>query len=132
MLVKEEIQEHLSVNQILAAILILTQDEKFQLQNLLPIFLSDNGTGPAYLKQELLDAQAGYYENGGELVHFDELSPEHKANVLNERLEDVMDIQLFKSVEAELEQLSRGKRPDGWLTWDELQAELDALDEAEI
>ncbi len=47
---------------------------------------------------------------------------------LLERLEAVEDIEILRSSSAELEALGQGKRPAAWKSWEEFEAELDALE----
>ena len=47
-----------------------------------------------------------------------------------ERLEDQEDYDALRAVLADLESLAHGQRPKGWKTWEEFEAELDALERA--
>ena len=42
-------------------------------------------------------------------------------------VEDIIDIQICKSMESDIEQRLNGARPEGWVTLDELIAELEPL-----
>jgi len=47
-----------------------------------------------------------------------------------ERLEDQEDHDILRAMAADLEMLSSGQRPSGWIAWDEFETELDALEQA--
>ncbi len=47
-----------------------------------------------------------------------------------ERLEDVEDSEILRTAAADLAMLAQGQRPDGWKSWEEFEAELDALEAA--
>jgi PHD/YefM family antitoxin component YafN of YafNO toxin-antitoxin module len=47
-----------------------------------------------------------------------------------DRLEDQEDLELLRASAEDLETLARGDRPSGWKTWEEFEAELDALEQA--
>lgn len=47
-----------------------------------------------------------------------------------ERLEDVADIKILRHAATDLEMLSKGVKPSGWQSWEEFEAELDALEAA--
>ena len=46
------------------------------------------------------------------------------------RLEDQEDLELLRASAADLEMLAGGEHPSGWKTWEEFEAELDALEQA--
>ena len=46
------------------------------------------------------------------------------------RLEDIEDRQLLDAAAPEIAELARGKRPEGWMTWEAFEAELEALETA--
>jgi hypothetical protein len=45
-------------------------------------------------------------------------------------LEDLEDNDILQVVAADLESLAQGQRPTGWKSWNEFEAELDALEAA--
>ena len=47
-----------------------------------------------------------------------------------DRLEDQEDLELLRASAEDLEALASGERPSGWKTWEEFEAELDALEQA--
>ena len=93
MLMQHQVQEQLGISQILEAIVLLTPDEKDQLSNLLPLFLSSNGTGKTYL-QEFRSIENGFYECNGVTLPFDELSNEQKAEILKDWLASLFNIKV--------------------------------------
>jgi hypothetical protein len=44
------------------------------------------------------------------------------------RLEDLEDAAIVASAAADLEALARGERPSGWVSWSDVEAELEALE----
>jgi len=48
------------------------------------------------------------------------------------RLEDSEDIDALRNATADIEALIQGKKPDGWKTLDEFEAELNALEAAGV
>ena len=126
---QEETRQHLSINQILMAILLLPPDEKELLYNVLPLLTSSNGNGKGHIEPTVLSINSKLYEKSGMLVPFGELSIEDQLEVLNEWVEDIIDIQIYKSMESDIKRRLKGERPEGWVTLDELIAEMDELDE---
>jgi len=121
-------QLRLSVKQVLAAIMLLTPDEKIELWKMLPLLieefevnqrerfgLSVNGEKES---EEINCGQDGIYSTSTRTS-----TTVQQTQALNERLENLLDQQIFNSVESELAQRACGKRPDGWLTWEEACAE---------
>ena len=47
-----------------------------------------------------------------------------------EKLEDVADIKILRHAATDLEMLSKGVKPPDWQSWEEFEAELDALEAA--
>jgi hypothetical protein len=47
-----------------------------------------------------------------------------------ERLEDQEDSEILREASEDLKTLTGGDRPAGWKTWDEFEAELDALEQS--
>jgi len=48
-----------------------------------------------------------------------------------EQLEDIEDNRVLRAAAQDLRTLARGERPAGWKSWDEFEAELDTLAEAD-
>lgn len=46
------------------------------------------------------------------------------------RLEDSEDSELLSEAASDLEMLAHGRRPEGWMTWDAFEAEMDAQEAA--
>jgi hypothetical protein len=45
-------------------------------------------------------------------------------------VEDNADAEALREAAAAIELLARGERPPGWTSWEEFEAEIDALDQA--
>ncbi len=46
------------------------------------------------------------------------------------RLENTEDRQIMQAARADLDALAQGQRPAGWKSWEDFEAELDALESA--
>jgi len=119
-------QLRLTVKQILSAIMLLTPDEREQLWKMLSMLI-ENVT----IEENIHSAPPPHSKDGKSAIRIEQgdsvVAP--KTELLNERLENILDQQIFNAVESELAQRARGQRPEGWLTWEEACIELDALDE---
>lgn len=45
------------------------------------------------------------------------------------RLEDVEDMEVLRETAEDLAMLAKGRRPVGWKSWEEFEAELDAMED---
>ena len=48
-----------------------------------------------------------------------------------EQLENIQDSEIVRAAAEDLRALARGERPAGWKSWNEFEAELDALEPAD-
>lgn len=46
------------------------------------------------------------------------------------RLEDMEDVEVLREMAGDLAMLAEGRRPAGWKSWEEFEAELDALEDS--